>query len=87
MKPSITIMGPLPKQAELIRQHCRRVNVRLKFSKVEHDVPIADVVVIWTNFSSHGIENAAINRVGKDRVKLYTGGLGGLKKLIESMAA
>lgn len=87
MKSSITVMGPLPKQAEIIRQHCRNKNVRLKFAKVENEVPGADTIVIWTNFVSHGIEYAAIKQVGRDRVKLYTGGLGGLKKLIHGMAA
>lgn len=85
MKSSITVMGPLPKQAEIIKRRVK--NVRLKFAKRESNVPASGDIVIWTNFVSHTIQQVAVRSVGKDRVKLYTGGLGGLTQLIEGMAA
>jgi len=85
MKSSITVMGPLPKQAEIIKKKCQTKNVRLKFAK--QGVPCSGDIIIWTDFVSHSIQQIAVKTVGRDHVRPYHGGLGGLITLIQGMAA
>lgn len=84
MKPSITVLGPLPKQIEVIKNRFRKSNIRLKFSKT--NIPTSGDIVVWTDFVSHSMTRSAEQAVGRDHVHLYCGGLGGLADLIEEIA-
>lgn len=85
MKLSIAVIGVLPKQATVLDKRCGSKTVRLKLLGSKQEVPACDQIVIWADFVHHRVQEAAIKLVGRDRVHLFKGGIGGLGDLVESL--
>lgn len=92
MLPKILVCGPLPKQQPILEQAVDGV-ADLKFVSSEENPKLVNLrgkncvaAVIWTNYVSHGHQEAAKSTLGKESVLLVSGGIDSLKSKVEETA-
>lgn len=89
-KVRILVVGCLADQAAIVQGYADELGlngVELKFvskdrSPGRFDVGTSHAVLLWTKFVGHKDESALVSWLGRDRVFLYSGGLGGMKDRI-----